>query len=93
MRVFRFIGINGGLFELRINGINNALPEITKRLEYQIRRMDGKKYVRSVPGSNQGMVRSGTNDNADGRESRRLLRPKHPLYIHRQAQIENRDGL
>ena len=93
MKIIRFRGINGGLFEIRIKGIDNALPEITKRLEYQIRRMDGKKYVRSVSGSNQGMVRSGTNDNADGRGTRRLLRPKHTLHLHRQAQIENRDGL
>lgn len=43
MITYRFRHMNGRMYEATVNRIDNALPEIEKRIEYQLKKIEEKK--------------------------------------------------
>ena len=88
---FRTRGIDGKLYEVTIKGQDSALPLITKRIERLIDESEKKQgqYVRSVQGSDSGMVSTGDDSSEDVRETRGILQRRNPRQLHCQAQLEN----
>ena len=58
MITYRFQDVNGRWYEARINRINNALPEINKRIQYCMEKTNEKRgfNVQPVPGRHREMV-------------------------------------
>ena len=48
MITYRFRHMNGRMYEATVNRIDNALPEIQKRIEHQLERMERENEKRSI---------------------------------------------